>query len=186
MAKSKKEKKVVIPIVHEPIIDWLTFVAPWGVGPKYLRGDEEGDAFEPVQARLEEMTQEGLCKMWRDAGSRYRVRTRVTLPGGAKVLVEFGAKDPLNQKGAVRVDFNPSKLEAGDIEYLHAFIRRAIGKSYDTHLLDAIVNRLDMAIDVENVLLGDLLVDYKGAHETTMFGKRVKKNKVETMCYVPR
>lgn len=183
MARSKTEKKVIAVTVREPAIDWLTFIVPWGIGLKYLRDAEDGDAFEPVQARIEEMAEEGLCKMWRDAGSRYRVRTRVTLPSGGRVLVEFGAKDPLNQKGAVRVDFNPNKLKEGDIEHLHAFNRRAIGKSYDTHLLDSIVNRLDMAVDVENVLLCDLLVDYKGAHETTVFGKRMKKNKIETMNF---
>jgi len=50
-------------------------------------------------------------------------------------------------------------------------------------MLDAIVNRLDLASDVEHVVLGDLLIDYKGAHEVTMFAKRLKKNKIETMNF---
>lgn len=188
MAESKTKKKVVSPVVspvvRRPTVDWVTLIVPWGIGPEYLRDAEDGDAFEPVQERLEAMAEEGLCKMWRDAGSRYRVQTRVTLPGGgAKVLVQFGAKDPLTLKGAIRIDFNPNKLLEGDAEYLHKFIRRAVGKSYDTHLLDAIVNRLDLASDVEHVVLGDLLIDYKGAHEVTMFAKRLKKNKIETMNF---
>lgn len=173
----------VVPVVRPPTIDWLTLIVPWGIGREYLRDAEDGDAFEPVQERLEAMAEEGRCKMWRDASSRYRVQTRVTLTGGAKVLVQFGAKDPLTLKGAIRIDFNPNKLLEGDAQDLHKFIRRAVGKSYDTHLLDAIVNRLDLASDVEHVVLGDLFIDYKGAHEVTMFAKRLKKNKIETMNF---
>jgi len=143
MAESKTKKKVarparpvvvpVGPVVRPPTIDWLTLIVPWGIGRDYLRDAEDGDEFEPVQERLETMAEAGRCKMWRDASSRYRVQTRVTLPGGAKVLVQFGAKDPLTLKGAIRIDFNPNKLGEGDAQHLHKFIRRAVGKSYDTH-----------------------------------------------------
>lgn len=165
-------------IVQAPVVDRLVFVLPWNVGFGVVQPIPED-----VRNRINKAIEKGQCTLWFEGGGRYRSNLRIKMPSGARAQVGLGAKNG-TQKGALRIDVTPSKMEEGDADYLHRFLKRLLRPDdYDDLLHRAYVNRMDMAVDIVNCRLDQLLVHYKGVHELTVFGKRFCKSQAETFNF---
>ncbi|QOF77565.1 hypothetical protein [Variovorax sp. 38R] len=174
-----KQSEAASPItVKAPVIDRLVFVLPWNVGFGVVQPIPED-----VKERIHKAIEKDKCTLWYGNGGRYRSNLRVKMPSGARAQIGLGAKNG-TQKGALRIDITPSKMEVGDAEYLHRFLRYLLrADDYDGLLHRAYINRMDMAVDIVNCRLDQLLVHYKGVHELTVFSKRFCKSQAETFNF---
>lgn len=172
--------------VQQPVIDKIAFVLPWKVHMPAYR-DERGETVEErkkkIVERLQEAVSEGLCTFV-PASSNYRQKTLWKVDE-QEVLVQVISRNE-KAKGDVRIELNPCKIEKKEIWQLYKKIGGVLqlNKGEFGSLLERVsIRRLDLAVDVVGVELENLLIGYKGIHEYTMFSKRLKKNRIETMNF---
>lgn len=157
------------PHVDEVVCDRLAFVLQRRFT---LVGDYE-EELARIRRRIEKATELGWCDRAYIRGARYRENFHIKLDGGASVLVQIGALQPDRQKGAIRVDMNPSRLQSGDVEQLHTVMRRIVGPAYPDLIDSPLINRCDLAVDIEGASLDHLLVRYTCAQRATVIAKRI-------------
>ena len=135
--------------------------------------------FERIQAGI----RLGTCTFGHGARGRYRYSVEFPFSNGATATIQLCATT-VKQKGSIRIELNPSSLNKKHVRELHTFMRGIIGEKYDELLLNPIINRVDFAVDVENLSLDDILVDYQYAQRVTVFGKRMfRGGKIETLNF---
>jgi hypothetical protein len=156
--------------VRPPIIDRLVYVLPWLKHSSYT-GQEQ--AIASVTRRFERLREAQQCERAYPRGGRYRLNIRIPLPGGDTAFAQFGALQPDRQNGGIRVSLNPARCDRKDVEHLHRVMRRLTGSEYSELLGQALLNSLDIAVDVHGVRLSHTLVAYQYAQHKTVFGKRI-------------
>jgi len=156
------------PVVHPPVVDRIAYVLPWGTHSFKAYSA----LLAPVQSRIKSAIAAGRCERKYFPGSRYRESFHLNLNSGAKALVQIGAAQPDRQNGGIRVMMNPAKLGDGDVRQFNRIMSRIVGDDYDELMERPLVNCLDFAVDIHYLLLNDLLVHYKGAHQFTLFCQR--------------
>jgi hypothetical protein len=167
------------PAAQPPHADKLSFVLPFQVKTVDGRPKLPKKAVERIQAAI----RQGTCTFGHGARGRYRYSVEFPFSNGATATIQLGATT-VKQKGSIRIELNPSSLDKKHIRELHTFMRCIIGEKYDELLLNPIINRVDFAVDVENLSLDDILVDYQYAQRVTVFGKRMGRNgKIETLNF---
>ena len=162
--------KAHIPVVQDPVVDAIAFVLPWGVD---LPQDEQTQNVSPLLRRLNNEIENGECERAYPRGGRYRDSVRIHFEKRHHALVQIGAVRPDNQKGGIRISVNPSRFIHGDVEHLHTFMKRVVGREYTKLLSSALLNRVDFAVDVHHADLNRMLVSYDHAQHRTIFAKRV-------------
>lgn len=178
---SVSEAAKQVPLVGTPVIDKLCYILPVLVGPLYT----EERVPEKMMRRIEKALEKDQCTRWYTSESRFRLQLRIDLPSGARAQVQIGAKKPLEQKGGVRIELNPSKLLKGDVEHLYELVGRWL-KGFgelDDLLTRARISRMDVAVNVIHCAIDDLLISYKGAHQFTVFGNTMKGGKFQTINF---
>lgn len=159
--------------VFTPILDNIVFLLDWDIDPR-----TDAKNFRKLQDRLQLLVDSCDCEMAHIKGSRYYTRFRILLPSGHEPLIQLGTFDKQRNKGGVRVELNPSRLQAGDVKQLRRVLRRVLGIS-DQQLRElfaaAVLNKLHVAVDVYGADLSRLLVTYQHAEKLTVFGKRLGK-----------
>ena len=171
-AKSEEQAPTVSgTAVTPPVIDKLSFILPAFIGIDYV-----GGLPEDLLRRIDRAIEKNFAKKWHSQQSRFRMNLRFNLPSGARAQVQIGAKKPMEQKGGIRVELNPSKLKEGDIELLYKRLRKVLGEyaDLDDLLMKARVSRIDIAVNVIGCAIGDLLIGYKGVNQFTVFGNTMK------------
>ena len=169
------------PKVLAPVIDRLGFVLPLDLSPS---GDDPA-RWERAVARIKGAKEDGMIVHAHVHHGRYARSFAIPFSDGrSKAIVQVGALQPKTQNGGINVMLNPSKLNEADVQYFHSVMRRIVGKTYDDLMLEPRVNALDVAVDINNVRLENLLVSYKYAHRHTVFGKTVSSHgAIETMNF---
>lgn len=160
------------PVVQKPVVDAITFVLPWGVD---CDKDEYLPSLVPILRRLDFAIENGMCERVFRPGARYRQSFKIHFGTRHHAFVQVGAVRPDNQKGGIRIDVNPARFEDGDVQHLHAVMKRIVGRQYTNLLLSPLLNRIDFAVDVLHVDLDRMLVDYSHAQHLTMFCKRLTR-----------
>lgn len=174
-----KKKKGVSPRVERAVADRLVFLLEWNA-------DDKGTGTFPtrVSDRIQSAISRGQCERWFGAGLRYLHSVRVNFRSGAHAAIQLGATNRLTQRGDVRVELNPSQMTAEDIERFHKLMRGIIGKKYRSLLTHPLVNRLDAAVDVVDLVLENVLVKYQHAQRYTVFGKMLNRGgRLETLMF---
>lgn len=164
------KNQINAPSVRAPVVDKLTFVLPWRKGRQYSVALPE-----PVEERIKQALADGKCSTWYTKGRRYVFSIRYRFSNGSEAKIQIGATRPDTQKGGIRIELNPASLTAEDFTALHKFMRGIIGKKYKNLLISPVINRIDFAVDIENLLLSDILVDFNHSQRVTMFGKRLSR-----------
>lgn len=155
--------------VNSPIIDKIAYLLPW---------DKDTSSFtiNPIEKALQNLEFEinsKTCETGYTQKSRYKKRFKILLSNDEHAFVQFGAVDPIKQKGGIRIEFNPAKLEPVDIEKIHHVMGRIFDEdTYKTLMKTPLLQVLHIAVDIENLKLDDVLIEYKNSHRTTMFAKR--------------
>lgn len=151
-------------------IDKIAFILPTP-SEKYSREKW----LERVIPRMENLLIDRVCQ--RVPGTRrYRLSVEYKSPGGAKVFLQFIATRPGHQKGDIRIELNPGQFTKADAAAFHEFMRRILGRGYDGLLLKALINRLDLAVDIKHLRLSNLIVNYSRTRKCTVFGKTVGRS----------
>lgn len=160
-----------IPKVQTPVVDYVVYVLPLAA---HMTQEESDKALKPVLDRLEKEYEEGTCERGYSSRSRYREKFTILLPGGSKAYVQLGATRPDYQNGGLRIAVNPARFTDGSIAHMHSVLKRVVGKDYKQLCMSPQVNRIDVAVDIEHLDLGNVLVSYARAGRGTVFGKRMK------------
>lgn len=162
--------EVVVPSMGKGFIDKIAFILPTP-SEKYSREKW----LEKVVPRMEKLLVDRVCE--RVSGTRrYRLSVEFRSPGGAKVFLQFIATRPGHQKGDLRIELNPSHFTKADAAAFHEFMRKILGRGYDRLLLKALINRLDLAVDIKHLRLSNLIVNYSRTRKCTLFGKTVGRS----------
>lgn len=78
------------------------------------------------------------------------------------------------QKCGLRIECNPAKMVPGDVEKLHAFMRRIIGRhEYNRLMKEPLLQVFHVAVDILYLTLSNVLVQYKNGQLMTVMAKRV-------------
>lgn len=168
--------RIKTPIPKQPVVDYLGFVLPWAcdllVEHKLMLGR--------ARRRIATEIENGTCAHSFAPRGRYRFVFSILLPGKSQATVRIGARDPKRQKGGISISLNPRKLEPGDVEHFHAVMERIVGRAYKSLLLRARINRIDFAVDIVHARLDRMLVSYRHAQKSTVFGKSASQGAIET------
>lgn len=166
---NESELEAVRPHMGRAFIDKIAFILPT---PNERNSRENW--LRRVTPRMEKLLEDRVCE--RVPGTRrYRLSVEYKLPGGANVFLQFIATRPGHQKGDIRIELNPSQFTKGDAAAFHEFMRQILGRGYDRLLLRALINRLDLAVDIRNLRLNNLIVGYSRTRKCTVFGKTVRR-----------
>lgn len=160
-----------------PIIDRLVFVLQWfdpQPGPNT-------ELLQDIRAKVKSAIAAGRCK-WTPIPSRYFLNFTLILQSGAEARINIGAKDANRQKGGICIDINPSKLESGDIRHFKRMMRKIVGPEFNRLMLAPLINHLDIAADIKNLLLTNVLVMFRGAQQHSLFCQRMKSGGLITGC----
>ncbi|WP_186109693.1 hypothetical protein [Burkholderia gladioli] len=161
------------PSVGNPIVDKLTYLLPWSTG--YTK-EEQYKKLLPIRDRIKSSMKHGRCKKAYISNQRYIEKIIITLPSGSTALVQIGAVNPLYQKGGINVTLNPSRLSRSDVQEFHDEMNYLIGPDYQELIKEPFLNRVDFAIDILNVNIDDLIVNYRQAGKRSFCMKRTKTN----------
>ncbi|MGF6213437.1 hypothetical protein [Comamonas sp. 4034] len=159
--------------VASPILDKIVFLLPWDIDPRVDKAK-----IDKLNTRLQKLIDKGDCEFAHIKGSRYFVRFRVILPGGHKVLVQLGAFDQSRNKGGLRIELNPSQMEKGDAAFFRGILRRVLAintQRLRELFVDAVINKLHVAVDVHGIDLRRVLVYYQYAEKLSVICKRLNK-----------
>lgn len=160
-----------------PKIDRLVFVLPWfdrQSGPNT-------EQLQRVRSKVKSAIAAGRCK-WTPISSRYFLNFTLILQSGAEARIHVGAKDANRQKGGICIDLNPAKLTNGDILHLKRMMYKIVGPVFNHLMHRPLINRIDVAVDIKNLLLTDVLVQFRGAQQHSLFCQRMKSGGLITGC----
>lgn len=158
--------KKPVPTPHPPVLDRLSFTVdiPSGVA----RPSSTGVA-EWREGR------HSLDRVVAGRGTRYKHSFR--LKRDPRVHIAHIAFDPVKTGNAfLRVDLNPARLPRLDLTALRTFLRFLFVERHDEIMARAKVTRLDIALDVDNVLIENLMVYTKSGVQSAVWGKEFARN----------
>lgn len=81
--------------------------------------------------------------------------------------------------GFFRAEFNPAKLDLGEAKLL---LQMLLGESWAAIVCKARVTRIDPAVDIKNILVDDLLVQYPQMHRSRVFCNSGRMETYELGC----
>jgi hypothetical protein len=162
------------PVLLPVVTDRLSFILPWCA---HCTPEEQDQKLKKIKQRIQEEIDQGTCVRAFPSRSRYKERFQVVLNQftNSHALVQIGALNPSQQHGGIHVSINPAKLSKDEIRQFHEVMHRIVGPSYRDLMSRARLSRADFAIDIQNVNLDDLLVDYLHSQRHTVFGKRLSR-----------
>lgn len=155
-------------IVKPTVVDGLAFILSCG-----NFNSDYPSSLATISKRIKKGIDDGKIKREYLHGARYRESFKIPLSGDTTVLVQIGAIQPNSQKGGIRIQLNPAKLQPGDVDYFHETMERIIGKRYWTLMEDPMVNVIHCAVDIVGANLDRTLVTYKNAQRCTVIMKRI-------------
>ncbi|MEQ6475573.1 hypothetical protein [Comamonas sp. wu1-DMT] len=157
------------PVVLKPVIDRLAWKLKWSCS-----NDRDHPDYQDVLSVVKEEIAAGNCEWAYLSGPKYCINVHILLNGESNALVQLVAVNSKKQRYGLRIDCNPAKLQPGDAEKLHAVIRRIIGhREYNRLMRKPLLQVFHVAVDVLNLALSKVLVQYKNGQRMTVFGKRV-------------
>jgi hypothetical protein len=173
--KSKPKNK--LPRMSAPIADHLAFILPLGVD---MKGEIYERLMDSIKARVKSALSNDECKPWFPRGNRYKMAIDFRPTAETSIKIGIGSTQKDVHNGEIRVSLNPGKLRKEDIELFHAFMGKVIGKRYAGLLSSPLINRIDVAVDISDLVLDKLLVKYAYAQRHTVIIKRLNgKGRVE-------
>ncbi|WP_144158008.1 hypothetical protein [Paraburkholderia sp. BCC1885] len=159
--------------VSKPVVDRIAYVLPLP-NREYV--------INPMIQRLERLIASLEGRVEIRGGRHYQSSFRINTSGGS-CFVQLLSKSP-RAKGGLRVELNPARFSASDIEYFHKILGKVVGTDYEHLNSRPIINRIDFAVDVHNVEMEHLLVTYQNNRRLTMFGKRSDRmQSIESMYF---
>lgn len=166
-----------VPKMAAPIVDHLAYILPLG-------NDMEGVKYEKVmdgiKARVDQALASGECARWYPRGNRYKMAIEFEPRAGTSIKIGIGAIQKDRQKGDIRISLNPSRLQPADVQRFHKFMRQIIGTRYTGLLSRPLINRIDVAVDISDLVLDHLLVKYAYGQRHTVIIKRLNgKGRIE-------
>lgn len=172
--------KNTIPEVGRPFIDKIAYILPWAESPK----KDPAVVMQSIREKVDQAIDRRECEWTYVSGTRYRQNFNVNLPGGHKVLVQIGAKTPEIQHGGIRISFNPSNLDRGDVNVLHGVVRGIVGSRYDGLVDRPSINVLHVATDITGINLNHMYVNYENARKTAVVMKQmVDGDRLESLYF---
>ena len=162
----------IIPTIQLPVVDGLAYILAWGIS---LSSDQE-KLLSPVKRRINKLVNKCVCERAYVRGARYRENFRIPLAGGSEAFVQIGALIPTRQKGGIRVVINPARFKDGDAAQFNKVMRYIVGESYWELMTDPLINNIDVAVDILDANLDQILISYTHAQRITMFAKRMNMN----------
>jgi hypothetical protein len=161
------------PYLHQAISDRLAFILPYGKNTTEYAHER---ALKRVARRIEQAIELQDCERQFIKSPRYRHNISLPLPSSSKnkrsVFIQIGALQSHRQRGDIRIDLNPARMTAEDVQYLHKFMRRLIGKrEYRELMTQPFINVWHPAVDIEHLHLDHVLVTVSKVEHRTIFGK---------------
>ena len=169
-----------LPYVSRVVADRLVYLLPFDDAL-----EDQDEWVIPAVKILKDEVAAGRCLPWYGGNNNYKMSATYLGPDLGRCFVQVGAQKREHQRGGVRIDLNPSKLSARDVAAIHTFLRQILGDRYDRLRTKALLNRLDVAADVVNVLVDDLHVEYKHSQFRTVLTKfiRINCSRVESVRF---
>lgn len=167
------------PYISPTVVDRLAYLLP------HEQSLEEEDRWMPsALTAFRDAIATRRCEPWFGGPTSYMQSGTFVGPSGGRCLIQIGAKNR-NQRGGVRMELNPNKLSEDDVAAIHAFMREILGASYDEVRGKSLVNRMDLAADIVNIFMNDLLIEYKHSQLRTVVSKhiRIKDSRVESVRF---
>lgn len=160
-----------------PVVDRLAWKLKWRCS-----NDREHPDYQSVLSNVKAEIKAGNCAWAYLAGPKYCLNLHVLFDGESNALIQLVAVDPVRQKCGLRIECNPAKMQSGDVEKLHAVMRRIIGhREYNRLMREPLLQVFHVAVDILYLALDKVLVQYKNGQLMTVFGKRVNtKGIIET------
>ena len=152
-----------------PVVDRLAWKLKWSCS-----NDRDHPDYQYVLSIVKEEIAAGNCKWAYLNGPKYCINFNILFNGESDALVQLVAVNPKKQKCGLRIDCNPAKMQPGDVEKLHAVMRRIIGHREYNHLMRApLLQVFHVAVDILHLALSNVLVQYKNGQLMTVMAKRV-------------
>jgi len=165
------------PRMSAPVVDHLAYILPLGID---MDGVEYEKLMEAIKRRVKSALANEECYPWYPRGNRYKMAIEFKPGVDTSIKIGIGAIRKDAQNGDIRISLNPDRLNKEDIERFHAFMRKVIGKRYTGLLSGPLINRIDVAVDIVDLDLDQLLVKYAYAQRHTVIIKRLNgKGRVE-------
>ncbi|CAN7322044.1 hypothetical protein LJR260_001610 [Variovorax paradoxus] len=167
----------VKPRMSAPVVDHLAYVLPLGVD---MDGVEYEKLLDAIKRRVKAALANEECHPWYPRGNRYKMAIQFKPSLDTSIKIGIGAIRKDVQNGDIRVSLNPSRLQKENIGRFHAFMQKIIGNRYADLLSGPLINRIDIAVDIVDLDLDQLLVKYAYAQRHTVIIKRLNgKGRVE-------
>ena len=152
-----------------PVVDRLAWKLKWRCS-----NDREHPDYQSVLSNVKAEIKAGNCAWAFLAGPKYCINVHVLFDGESNALIQLVAVDPVRQKCGLRIECNPAKMQSGDVEKLHAVMRRIIGhREYNRLMREPLLQVFHVAVDILYLALDKVLVQYKNGQLMTVVGKRV-------------
>jgi hypothetical protein len=165
------------PYLCQAISDRLAFILPYG---KNTTEYAHQRALKRVARRIKQAIELQDCTQQFVKNPRYRHNISLPMPSNREskskrsVLIQIGALQSHRQRGDIRIDLNPARMTAKDVQHLHQFMRRLIGKrEYRELMVQPFINVWHPAADIEHLRLDHILVTVSKVEHRTVFGKQL-------------
>ena len=107
-------------------------------------------------------------------GFRYRSSYRLVNGGNQIALCQL---DPVQEKvAAFRMEYNPANLATGDGKVLKEHLQGLFLDEYHAVMSHARITQIDVAVDIANVQMGELLVSERRRRKSAVWGKEFDRN----------